>query len=158
MLTLHPASPEDIPLILSFIKELAVYEKAPEMAVATAPDLHRALFGERPRAQAILARWAGRDAGFALYFYAFSTWEGKPTLYLEDLFVRPEFRGQGIGKALLRRLAAIAVEEGCGRFQWAVLDWNQPSIDFYRSQGARILPEWLTVRVEGEALVALAKD
>ena len=158
MLTLRPAQPEDTPLILSYIRELALYEKAPEKAVATDADMRAALFGERPLARVIMAQWEGRDAGFALFFNIFSTWEGKPGLYLEDLFVRPEFRGHGIGKALLKRLAAIALEKGCTRFQWAVLDWNQPAIDFYDLQGAKVLREWLTCRVEGEALARLAAD
>jgi GNAT superfamily N-acetyltransferase len=158
MLTLRPAEPGDIPLVLQYIRELALYEKAPEQAVATDADLREALFGARPLARVLMAEWEGRDAGFALWFYAFSTWEGKPALYLEDLFVRPEFRSHGLGKALLKRLAAIALEEGCTRFQWAVLDWNQPSIDFYERQGAQVLREWLHCRVEGEALAALARD
>ena len=158
MLTLRPAEPQDIPLILEYIRELALYEKAPEQAVATEADLHRALFGERPLAWALMAEWEGRPAGFALWFYIFSTWEGKPGLYLEDLFVRPAFRGHGLGKALLKRLAAIALEQGCTRYQWSVLDWNQPSLDFYESQGAQVLREWLTCRVSGEALARLADN
>jgi len=156
MLTLRAAVPGDIPLILAYIRELAHYERAPEQAVATEADMREAIFGERPHARVLMAEWAGRDAGFALYFFAFSTWEGRPALYLEDLFVRPEFRGHGLGKALLKRLAAIALEERCTRFQWAVLDWNQPAIDFYEQQGARVMREWLHCRVEGEALEALA--
>ncbi len=158
MLTLRPATPSDIPLILAYVGELALYEKAPEKAVATADDMRRAIFGEPPCAWVVLAEWEGRPAGFALWFYAFSTWEGRPALYLEDLFVRPEFRGHGIGKALLKRLAAIAVEKGCTRYTWAVLDWNQPSIDFYERLGAKVMREWLHCRVEGEALARLAED
>jgi GNAT superfamily N-acetyltransferase len=105
-----------------------------------------------------MADWEGRSAGFALWFYNFSTWEGKPALYLEDLFVRPSFRGKGIGKALLKHLAAVALEKGCTRYVWQVLDWNTPSLDFYKAMGALVLPEWLTCRVEGEALKRLAGD
>lgn len=158
MLTLRPAEPSDVPLILQYIRELALYERAPEKAVATEALLHEALFGSSPLCWALMAQWSGQDAGFALWFYNFSTWEGRPALYLEDLFVRPEFRSHGIGKALLKRLAAIALERGCTRYQWAVLDWNQPSIDFYERQGAQVLREWLNVRVEGEALERLAKE
>ena len=156
MLTLRQAEPADTPLILAYIRELALYERAPEQAVATEPDLQAALFGARPYAWVLLAEWDGQPAGFALWFYSFSTWAGRPGLYLEDLFVRPEFRGHGLGKALLKRLAAIALEQGCTRYQWSVLDWNQPSLDFYESQGAKVLREWLTCRVEGEALEKLA--
>ena len=157
MLSIRPARPEDVPLILDYIRELALYEKAPEQAVATPADMAGALFGPRPFAWAVMAEWAGQDAGFALYFFNFSTWEGKPGLYLEDLFVRPEFRGHGVGKALLKHLAAVAVAEGCARYQWQVLDWNQPAIDFYEAQGAKVLREWLTCRVEGGALGRLAE-
>lgn len=158
MLTLRPAAPGDIPLILAYVRELALYEKAPEKAVATDADMRAAIFGDHPYAWVIMAEWEGLPAGFALWFYNFSTWEGKPALYLEDLFVRPEFRGHGIGKALLKRLAAIAVEKGCTRYMWAVLDWNQPSIDFYERQGAKVIREWLHCRVEGEALERLAAE
>ena len=157
-LTLREARPGDEALILQFIKELALYEKAPELVVATEAQLRRALFRERPYARVVLAEWAGQPAGFALFFYNFSTWEGQPALHLEDLFVRPEFRGHGIGKALLRHLAAIAVAEGCTRYQWACLDWNTPALDFYERQGARILREWLHCRVTGEALERLAAN
>ena len=158
MLTLRPAEPQDTPLILAYVRELALYEQTPELAIASEADMRKAIFGPRPLAWAIMAEWEGRPAGFALWFYVFSTWEGKPGLYLEDLFVRPEFRGHGIGKALLKRVAAIALEQGCSRYQWSVLDWNQPSIDFYESQGARVMREWLLCRVEGEALVRLAQN
>jgi len=157
MLTLRPAKPRDLPLILQFIRELATYERAPDAVIATEALLEKALFGPRPYVWTVMAQWEGRDAGFALWFFNFSTWEGRPALYLEDLFVRPEFRGKGIGKALLKHLAARAVGEGCTRYQWSVLDWNQPSIDFYEAQGAQVLREWLSCRVEGEALAALAK-
>jgi GNAT superfamily N-acetyltransferase len=158
MLTLRAALPADAPLILAYIRELAEYERAPEKAVATEADILRHGFGEHPLIHVIMAEWAGRPAGFALWFLNFSTWEGKPGLYLEDLFVRPEFRGHGIGKALLKRLARIAVDQGCCRYQWQVLDWNTPSIEFYEAHGAGVLREWLTCRVEGEALQRLASE
>jgi len=157
MLTLRPADPDDIPLILAFIRELAEYERAPEQAVARPEDIQRYLFGPQPLAYAVMADWNGEPAGFALWFYNFSTWEGKPALYLEDLFVRPVFRGKGIGKALLKHLAAIALAQGCTRYVWQVLDWNTPSLDFYKAMGATVLQEWLTCRVEGEALHRLAE-
>ncbi|MGZ4826419.1 MAG: N-acetyltransferase family protein [Terriglobales bacterium] len=158
MLSIRPAAPEDIPLILAFIRELAEYERAPEQAVARPEDLLRDGWGPQPKFRVLIAEWDSRPAGFALFFYNYSTWQGRPGLYLEDLFVRPEFRGRGIGKALLVWLARMAVSENCGRFQWAVLDWNQPSIDFYEALGAKRLSEWLIMRVEGEALHRLAKE
>lgn len=157
MLTIREATPADVPLVLAYIAELADYERAPEKAVAKAEDLHRHLFGPSPLIFCELAQWDGKDAGFALYFFNFSTWEGKPGLYLEDLFVRPAFRSHGIGKALLKRLARIAVERGCTRYVWQVLDWNTPSIAFYKAMGARVMHDWLTCRVEGEALQQLAE-
>ncbi len=158
MLSIRKAQPTDIPLILDYIRELAEYERAPECAVATAEDLERWAFGDHPLVFVELAEWNGQPAGFALWFFNFSTWEGKPGLYLEDLFVRPEFRGKSIGKSLLQHLAAVAVERGCARFIWQVLDWNTPSIEFYKAQGARIMHEWLTCRVDGEALRAMAGE
>ena len=156
MLTLRDACPADAPLILQYIRELAEYERAPEKAVATEADILKHGFGEKPLIHAVMAEWDGRPAGFALWFFNFSTWEGKPGLYLEDLFVRPEFRGHGIGKALLKRLARIALDQGCSRYQWQVLDWNTPSIEFYEAMGSQVLREWLTCRVEGKALEELA--
>jgi GNAT superfamily N-acetyltransferase len=158
MLSIRPATPEDIPLILAFIRELAEYERAPEQAVARPEDLLRDGWGPQPKFRVLIAEWSGKPAGFALFFYNYSTWQGRPGLYLEDLFVRPEFRGQGIGKALLVYLAQTAVSENCGRFQWQVLDWNQPAIDFYEALGAKKMSEWLTMRVEGEALGRLAQQ
>lgn len=158
MMKLRTALPEDAPLILDYIRELADYERAPEKAVAAEADLRRHVFSESPLAFVVMAEWEGRPAGFALYFFNFSTWEGKPGLYLEDLWVRPEFRGKGIGKALLKRLAAIALERGCTRYVWQVLDWNTPSIEFYKAMGAELMKEWLTCRVEGEALMRLAGE
>jgi GNAT superfamily N-acetyltransferase len=153
---IRPATREDVPLILQFIHDLAEYERAPEAAVARPEDLLRYGFGPEPKFRVVIAEWNGQPAGFALFFNNFSTWQGRPGLFLEDLFVRPEFRGQGIGKALLVHLAQIAIREDCGRFVWQVLDWNTPSIDFYKSLGAKVLDEWLTMRVEGEALQKLA--
>lgn len=156
MLHLRPARPDDVPLILAFIRELAAYEREPDAAVATEEDLLRDGFGERPRFQVVLAEWEGEPAGFAFYFFTYSTWRGRPCLYLEDLFVRPAFRRNGIGLALLRELARTAVLERCDRFVWQVLDWNTPAIAFYESLGARPLREWITMRLEGPAIEAVA--
>ncbi len=156
MLNIRDATAEDIPLILDFIRDLAEYEKAPQEAVATEAQLRRHGFSGQPRFQVLIAEWDGRPAGFALFFYHFSTWLGRPALFLEDLFVRPPFRRKGIGKALLLYLAKVAVQEDCGRFEWQVLDWNTPAIEFYQSLGARVLKEWLTMRVSGAALEKLA--
>lgn len=156
MLHLRPARPDDVPLILAFIRELAAYEREPDAAVATEEDLLRDGFGERPRFQVVLAEWEGEPAGFAFYFFTYSTWRGRPCLYLEDLFVRPAFRRNGIGLALLRELARTAVRERCDRFVWQVLDWNTPAIAFYESLGARPLREWITMRLEGPAIEAVA--
>ena len=156
MLSIRPATPQDTSLILDFIHDLAEYERAPEAAVATEADLLRDGFGPDPKFKCVIAEWERRPAGFAFYFYNYSTWQGRPGLYLEDLFVRPEYRGKGIGKALLVYLAQVALRENCGRFQWQVLDWNEPSIQFYESLGAKKLTEWLTMRVEGEDLEKLA--
>lgn len=156
MLHLRPATRADVPLILALIRELATYERDPDAVVATEVDLARDGFGERPLFQVTIAEWSGTPVGFAFCFLAYSTWRGQPTLFLEDLFVRPEARGRGIGKALMRHLARTALDSGCGRFVWQVLDWNTPSIEFYESLGAKVVREWLTCRLEGEALRALA--
>ncbi|HYN14206.1 MAG TPA: GNAT family N-acetyltransferase [Terriglobales bacterium] len=158
MLTIRPATSADLPLILEFIRELAEYERDPQAAVATAADLLRDGFGPEPKFRVDLAEWSGEPAGFAFYFWNYSTWQGKPGLYLEDLFVRPRFRGKGIGKALLVHLARVAVKNNCGRLVWQVLDWNTPAIEFYESLGAETMKEWLTMRVTGEALVRLATE
>lgn len=158
MLKIRPATPTDVPLILDFIRELAEYEREPQAAVATQADLLRDGFGPEPKFRVDIAEWSGEPAGFALYFWNYSTWQGKPGLYLEDLFVRPRFRGKGIGKALLVHLAQVAVKNNCGRLVWQVLDWNTPSIDFYKSLGAETMKEWLTMRVTGEALTRLATE
>ena len=157
MLTIRPAVPADNALIRAYIAELADYERAPEKAVATEADIARHVFGDHPLVRVEMAEWEGRPAGFALWFFNFSSWEGKPGVYLEDLWVRPEFRGKGIGKALLQHLAKRAVEHGCTRYVWQVLDWNTPSIEFYKAMGAQVMTEWLTCRVEGEALKRLAE-
>jgi GNAT superfamily N-acetyltransferase len=156
MLSIRKATPNDIPLILQFIRELAEFEKAPEQAVATPEDLWQHGFSANPKFRVLIAEWDGQPAAFALFFYHYSTWVGRPTLFLEDLFVRVRFRSKGIGKALLLHLARVAVEEGCGRFEWQVLDWNTPAIRFYESLGAKLLKEWLTMRVSGEELRVLA--
>lgn len=155
MLSIRPATKDDVRLILDFIRGLAEYERAPEAAVATEADLLRDGFGPQPRFHCVIAEWDGEPAGFAFYFYNYSTWRGRPGLYLEDLFVWPRLRGKGIGKALLTHLAQVAVREKCGRFEWAVLDWNQPAIDFYESLGARKIREWIIMRVEGEEIAKL---
>jgi GNAT superfamily N-acetyltransferase len=156
-LSIDPARPSDVPLILDLIRELAEYEKEPDAAQATAEQLHSALFGERPAAEAVIARQDGDPAGWALWFQNYSTWTGKPGLWLEDLFVRPQYRRRGIGRALLAYLAQLCVEREYGRFEWSVLDWNTPSIEFYRSLGAVPMAEWTTMRVTGDALRRLAK-
>lgn len=150
------AAPEDTHEILRLIRALAEYEKLSRDVVATEPQLRETLFGPQPCAEVLLARTGQRTVGFALFFQNYSTFLGKPGIYLEDLFVEPEFRGKGIGKALLAAVARLAVERRSGRFEWAVLDWNQPAIDFYRSLGARPLHDWTLFRVTGEALKKLA--
>jgi len=155
-LTIRPATPADVPLILTFIRALAAYEREPDAVTATEEGLLRDGFGPNPFYACLIAEHDGKAAGFAFYFFNYSTWMGRPGLYLEDIFVPPEFRGLGIGKALLQRVAAIAVEKNCPRLQWEVLDWNQPAIDFYSAMGAEFLDEWRNVRVSGEALNRLA--
>ena len=154
---LRRATPEDLDTIIELIHALADYEREPDAVRLDRDALREHLFGPRPYAEVILAETeTGQSAGFALFFHNFSTWEGKPGIYLEDLFVRPEFRGHGFGKALLKELAVIAVERGCARLEWSVLDWNEPSIQFYRALGAEPMDEWTTFRVTGEALGMLA--
>jgi GNAT superfamily N-acetyltransferase len=154
--TIRNAEEADVPLILDFIRALAAYEREPDAVSATEADLLLHGFGPNPFYSCLLAEHDGRAAGFALYFFNYSTWKGRPGLYLEDLFVLPELRGLGIGKALLERVAAIAIEKDCPRLQWEVLDWNTPAIDFYRAMGAEFLDEWRNVRVSGDALLRLA--
>lgn len=157
-LEISPATPADVPLILSLINDLAEYEKLRHESVATETSIHEALFGPKPHAEAVIARFDGEPAGFALFFHNFSTFLGKPGLYLEDLFVRPAYRGRAIGKSLLSHLASLAVQRNCGRFQWQVLDWNRPSRDFYESLGAQADPAWVNYRMTGEALRRLAEN
>lgn len=153
--TIRPATPQDAALILRFIRELAEFEREPDAVKATEESLTLALFGERS-AEAVIAEQEGKPMGFALFFHNFSTWTGRKGLYLEDLYVTPEARGSGVGTALLRHLAGIALDRDCGRFEWAVLDWNTPAIDFYTAMGAESLDEWRVRRVTGEALARLA--
>ena len=143
-------------LVLAFIQELAEYEQLPDEVEADAEMLADTLFGELPDAEVVIAEVDGAPAGFALFFHNYSTFLGRRGLYLEDLFVRPAYRGKGIGRVLMTFLAKLAVERDCGRFEWAVLDWNKPAIDFYRSLGARGMDEWTSQRVAGQALHALA--
>jgi GNAT superfamily N-acetyltransferase len=155
-LSIDPATPADVPLILGLIRELAEYERLLH-EVRTRPEyLQRHLFGPRPYAEAVIARVGAEPVGFALWFHNYSTFEGRPGLYLEDLFVRPAHRGRGYGEALLRHLARLAVERDCARFEWAVLDWNEPAIRFYRKLGAVPMDDWIVQRVTGDALRRLA--
>jgi GNAT superfamily N-acetyltransferase len=155
-LDISPAKSADVALILALINELAEYEKLRHESIATEAAIDQALFGPKPRAEAVIARFDGEPAGFALFFHNFSTFVGKPGLYLEDLFVRPAYRGRAIGKSLLSYLAAVALERDCGRFQWQVLDWNRPSRDFYESLGAKADDTWVNYRITGDALRRLA--
>lgn len=154
---LRAAEPRDVPELLRLVHALAVYEKLEHMAVGTPELLQAALFGARPACEALMVERGARAVGFALFFTTFSTFLCKPGLYLEDLFVEPGHRGAGIGKALLRRLAALALERDCGRLEWRVLDWNAPSIAFYRSLGAQVLPEWELVRMTRGEFEAFAR-
>lgn len=155
---LRSAQPDDVALILGLIHELAVYEKLSDQAVATPEDLHTHLFGPRPVAEVLIGELDGEAQGFALFFPNFSTFLGKPGIYLEDLYVREHVRSAGLGKALLARLAQLAVERGCGRLEWSVLDWNEPALGFYRRLGARAQDDWTTYRLSGAALSELAKQ
>jgi GNAT superfamily N-acetyltransferase len=157
MLQIRAAQPEDVETILKLIRGLAEYEHEPQAAEATAQDLLRDGFGPQPKFHCLLAEWDGAPVGFALYFYNYSTWKGRHGIFLEDLFVWPEYRGKGIGKALLLHVARIAVSQNCGRYEWQVLDWNTPSIEFYEGLGAKRMKQWLPMRVEGQALLELAK-
>jgi GNAT superfamily N-acetyltransferase len=155
-LRIRPAQAQDAPAILRFIRELAIYEKAEDEVVATEADLVATLFGNGP-AHALMCTAGGVDIGFAVYFFNYSTWQGRKGLYLEDLYVTPSSRGLGAGKALLQHLAQIAVAEGCGRFEWSVLDWNEPARKFYESLGAWPMPEWVKYRLAGPALATFAE-
>lgn len=154
---IRPATADDVPVILSFVRDLAEYEKLSHLVTATEAGLREALFGAHPGAEVVLAYEGQEAVGFAVYFHSFSTFLGVKGLWLEDLFVRPAYRGRGHGKALLLHVARIAHQRGCGRFEWAVLDWNEPSIRFYKSLGAQPLDDWTIMRVTGPALHALAR-
>ncbi len=156
MIAIRPAMPADVPVILRFVRELAMFEREPDAVRATEAMLAAALFGDRPAAEAVLAEMAGEPVGFALFFHNFSTWEGRRGLYLEDLYVTPAARGQGAGAALLRHLATLAVARDCARFEWSVLDWNEGAIAFYRAMGAVGQEEWTVQRVSGATLMRLA--
>jgi GNAT superfamily N-acetyltransferase len=157
-LEIRVATEDDVPLFFSLIKELAEYERLSHEVVATEESLRHWLFGERPVAEVLIGHHEGEPAGFALFFHNFSTFLGKPGIYLEDLYVRPEFRGAGIGRALLVHLARLARERGCGRLEWAVLDWNKPAIGFYKGLGGSPVSGWTTYRVTGKSLDELATE
>ena len=156
--TIRPAAERDVPLVLDLIKGLADYEKLAHEVTATEAGLRRSLFGPAPGAEVVIAEVAGEPVGFALFFHNFSTFVGKRGLYLEDLFVKPAWRGHGVGRQLLVYLARLAVERDCGRFEWAVLDWNEPAIRFYRGLGAQPMHEWTVFRVAGDTLQQLAAE
>ncbi len=156
-LKIRPAVPADVPTILQLIRDLATYERAPDDVTATEERLREVLFGAKPSAEVLIAREGDEAVGFAVFFHNFSTWLGKPGLYLEDLFIRPEKRGHGYGRALLVQLARIAKERGCGRMEWAVLDWNEPAIGFYRKLGAVPLHEWTVFRLTTDEIARLAE-
>ena len=157
-LTIRSATPADLPLIARFIRDLADYEKLAHEVRFDEAKLGENLFGARPYAEVVIGEIDGAAQGFALFFHNFSTFEGRPGIYLEDLFVRPEARGSGLGKALLAHLAGLVVERDCARLEWSVLDWNTPAIGFYQSLGAKLMDEWTVMRVDGEALTALASS
>ena len=154
--TIRASTPNDVGTIQDLIRQLAVYEKLEHMITGTDAMMHTALFGPRPSCECVIAEENGKPIGFALYFTTFSTFLCKPGLYLEDLFVIPAMRGKGYGKALLKYLAALAKSRDCGRFEWRVLDWNEPSIQFYKSLGASVMPEWHLVRMTETEIAALA--
>ncbi|AMV01445.1 GNAT family acetyltransferase [Xanthomonas citri pv. fuscans] len=153
---IRSATPADVPLLHELITALAVYEREPDAVKASLEDVRASLFDEGATAHALICEQDGQALGFAVYFFNYSTWLGRNGLYLEDLFVRPEARGKGAGLALLRHLAQLAVQRGCGRFEWSVLDWNQPAIDFYKAVGARPMDGWTVYRLDGERLAAFA--
>ena len=154
--SIRSATPADLPLIAQFIRDLADYEKLAHEVRFDEAKLGEKLFGPRPYAEVVIGEIDGTPQGFALFFHNFSTFEGRPGIYLEDLFVRPEARGSGLGKALLTHLAALCTERDCARLEWSVLDWNAPAIGFYQSLGARLMDEWTVMRVDGDALTSLA--
>ncbi|MDX1442166.1 MAG: GNAT family N-acetyltransferase [Gammaproteobacteria bacterium] len=155
-LNIRPSTKGDVGLVLGFIHELAEYEKLAHEVEATEEQLRENLFGQHPQAEVLVAEWQEEPVGFALFFHNFSTFRGVRGLYLEDLYVQVDHRGKGIGKAMLKELAAIAVERGCARFEWSVLDWNRPAIEFYEAMGARLMTDWRTCRIDDDALRALA--
>jgi GNAT superfamily N-acetyltransferase len=157
-LTIRPATIADTDLILHFVRELAIYEKAEHEVLATPAHVHHTLFCDNPKVFGLICLEGDTPVGFAVYFFNYSTWQGQHGLYLEDLYVSPEQRGKGAGKALLSHLAKIALDNNCGRFEWSVLDWNTPSIEFYDSLGAKPQSEWIRYRMTGEALQALAQQ
>lgn len=156
-LSIRPATRVDVPLIRELVQALADYEREPDAVKATEADLARTLFDDGATAHCVICEQDGSAVGFAVYFFNYSTWLGRNGLYLEDLFVRPQARGQGAGLALLRHLARLAVDRGCGRFEWSVLDWNRPAIDFYRAAGARPMDQWTVYRMDGQALADFAR-
>ena len=155
---IRKATIDDTPLILKFVKELATYEKAAHEVLTTEKDIRNSLFGPESTTQALICEKDGLPIGYAVYFFNYSTWLGKHGLYLEDLYVVPSERGNGVGKSLLKHLAQIAVQKDCGRFEWSVLDWNEPAINFYKSIGAKAQGEWVSYRLSGEALVDFANQ
>jgi GNAT superfamily N-acetyltransferase len=157
-ITFHFASEEDVPIIFNFIQSLAEYEKLTQFVTATESLLRSTLFGEKKIAEVIIANYKNEPVGFALFFHNYSTFVGKPGIYLEDLFVKPDLRGKGIGKLLLSFLGKLAIERDCGRIEWAVLDWNEPSINFYKNLGAKPMDEWTIFRVSGDQITALANE
>lgn len=157
MISIRKATISDLSLILQFIRGLAEYEREPKAVVATEEDLRRDGFGPEPKYRCVIAEWDNVPAGFAFFFYNYSTWRGRPGLYLEDLFVLPELRGKGIGKALLKHVAQVAVRENCYGIRWMVLEWNEPALKFYESLGAEMLGEWETMVLTGTALNRLAE-
>jgi GNAT superfamily N-acetyltransferase len=154
---IEPATPADVPIIWTLIRELAEFERLLDQVVGSEEKLQQTLFGPRPYAEVLLARVGSETAGFALFFHNYSTWRAQPGMYLEDLYVRPAFRGCGYGKLLLSRVAQLAVQRGCGRFEWSVLDWNQRAIDFYKKLGAEPLGDWTMFRMSGDNLIKLAE-
>ena len=154
-ISIRPATAADLPLIAQLIRDLAEYERLAHEVRFDDEVLRAKLFGPRPYAEVVIGEIDGKPQGFALFFHNFSTFEGRPGIYLEDLFVRPEARGSGLGKALLSHLAALAVERDCARLEWSVLDWNEPAIGFYKKLGARLMDEWTVMRVDGDALAQL---
>lgn len=155
-LTIRPAAPGDAATVLRFARELATFEREPDAVVTTEAMMHEALFGAKPMAEALIAEVVGEAVGFAVFYHTFSTWTGRRGIWLDDLYITPDARGSGAGKALLKELAGICLDRDCARFEWWVLDWNEPAIGFYRSIGATAMDEWTTQRVDGDALVKLA--